>query len=398
MPLLEPIKTALSVPHRRALQRTAIAFRHGTPKKLLNFLIVESQLRLGAAKLAGHPYEWEIDLTNICQLKCPLCHTGLGNVNRAKGFMAYDLYRKAIDQIKDYAIWLSLYSWGEPLLHRELPKFLAYAHGANIATVMSSNLNAHVSPERAEEIVASGLDSLIISLDGVTQEVYQQYRVRGRLENVMKNIRLLVETKRRLRSKTPFLEWQFIVMRHNEHQIPEARKMAKELGVNLITFKKVDFPHGIYDEALAKRFLPESAAKERKERPFDKPYNEDEGGKCWRLWRTGIINWDGGYAPCCYLTDAKDDFGNINTDSIRVIQNNQSYIAARKLFSQKGYLPTFHIGCTTCNVYLSSVNGRKTASALASKGEAARASSVAVLPTVSNQSVRASKPAHEKGK
>ncbi len=112
---MEPLTTGLQVPRGRGLKRLEIGLRHCTPRKLLNLLRVEMQLRLGKTKVAGYPYEWEIDTTNICQLRCPLCHTGLGNVNRVKGFMPFELYQKVIDEIKPYTLWLSLYSWGEPL-------------------------------------------------------------------------------------------------------------------------------------------------------------------------------------------------------------------------------------------------------------------------------------------
>lgn len=341
----------------RARQRTEVALRHGTWKKLFNLCRIELQLRFGRTKVSGYPYEWEIDTTNICQLKCPLCHTGLGTVNRQKGVMHFDLFKKTIDEIKDYCIWLSLYSWGEPFLNKEIDKYVAYAHNANVATIMSTNLNKPLTPEMAEAIVRSGLESLIISLDGTTQEVYQVYRVGGHLNRVLDNIRLLVQKKNELGSKTPFLEWQFIVMRQNEHQIPEARRMAKELGINDIVFKKVDFPHGEDDPKLAEQWLPIASDGFRRDQPFDKPYKEN-GLRCWRLWRSGVVNWDGGYAPCCYLTDAKDDFGNLNTHSIKEIWNNGRYSTARKLFNEN-YVPTTKIGCLNCNVYLESKAGQK---------------------------------------
>ena len=80
-------------------------------KKAINFALIEVQLRLGRTVVKGRPYEWEIDTTNICQLKCPLCHTGLGTVNRQKGVMHFDLYKKVVDQIKSHCVWLTLYSW-----------------------------------------------------------------------------------------------------------------------------------------------------------------------------------------------------------------------------------------------------------------------------------------------
>ena len=346
-----------SIASGRPKQRFEVALRHGSWKKLFNFARIELQLRFGRTKVWGYPFEWEIDTTNICQLKCPLCHTGLGTVNRQKGVMHFDLYKKTIDQIKDYCIWLSLYSWGEPFLNKRIHEYVAYAHQANIATMMSTNLNKPMTPKMAEDLVRSGLDSLIISLDGTTQEVYEVYRVGGQLDRVLDNIRLLADKRRELGSATPFLEWQFIVMRQNEHQIEDARKMAVELGVDDIVFKKVDFPHGEDDPVLAERWLPVATDEFRRNQPFEKPYMEG-GDRCWRLWRSGVVNWDGGYAPCCYLTDAADDFGSVKTHTIKEIWNNQHYTTARELFKD-GTVPAVGVGCQSCNVYLESAAAKK---------------------------------------
>ena len=338
-------------------QRFHVAMDHATWKKAFNFLRIELQLRAGRSKVWGYPYEWEIDTTNICQLKCPLCHTGLDTVNRQKGVMHFDLFKKTIDEIKDYCIWLSLYSWGEPFLNKEIDKYVAYANQANLGTIISSNLNKPLTPEMAERLIRSGLDALIISLDGTTQEVYEIYRVGGHLDRVLDNIKLLAETRKALGYRTPFLEWQFIVMRQNEHQIAEAREMAKDLGVDNIVFKNVDFPHGEDDPALAAKWVPVNAEAFLRDQPFEKPYKEN-GIRCWRLWRSGVVNWDGGYAPCCYLTDASDDFGSVKTQSIKEIWNNESYLTARRLFQDK-FRPNTYVGCIDCNVYQDSRAGKK---------------------------------------
>lgn len=341
----------------RASQRMEIALKHWGWRKFLNFWRIEFQLRLGRTKVWGYPYEWEIDTTNICQLKCPLCHTGLGTVDRQKGVMHFETYTKVIDEIKDYCIWLSLYSWGEPFLNKQIDRFVAYANKANLATIISSNLNKPLTPEMAESLIKSGLDVLIVSVDGTTQDVYQVYRVGGRLDRVLDNMRLLVQKKKELGYKTPYIEWQFIVMRQNQHQVSQARAMAKELGVDNMVLKKVDFPHGVDDLEVARRWTPVGNPDFQKEEPFDKPY--DEGGRrCWRLWRSGVVNWDGGYAPCCYLTNAKHDFGDVKAQPIREIWNNQHYLSARGLF--KGdETPPVKVGCLDCNVYLESTAGRK---------------------------------------
>ncbi len=346
-----------SLAGNRTEQRFGLTFRYFSWKKLLNVLRVEAQLRMGRRKVWGMPFEWEIDTTNICQLKCPLCHTGLGTVHRDKGIMHFDVYTQTIDQIKDYCVWLSLYSWGEPFLNRRIHEFIEYAHRNRIATIMSTNLNKPLTPEMAENIITSGLDVMIVSLDGVTQEVYEQYRVGGRLDRVLDNLRLIIRKKRELGYSTPHLEWQFIVMRQNEHQIEDAKRLAAELGVNSLILKNVDFPHGMSDPKEAERWVPRDHPDYLREDPFLKPYQED-GRRCWRLWRSAVVNWDGGLAPCCYLTDKSEDFGDVTANPIKQIWNNENYTTARGMF-QDGYVPRKWVGCTSCSVYLGSRAARK---------------------------------------
>ena len=341
----------------RSEQRVVLAFRYFSWKKLFNVLRIEAQLRFGRRKVWGMPFEWEIDTTNICQLKCPLCHTGLGTIHRDKGTMHFDTYTKTIDQIKDYCVWLSLYSWGEPFLNRRIHEFVAYAHQKNIATIISTNLNKPLTEEMAENIIKSGLDVMIVSLDGVTQEVYEKYRVGVILQRVLDNVKLLVEKKRELGYTTPYMEWQFIVMRQNEHEMEEAKQLAAEMGVDAVIFKNVDFPHGMDDLEEAQRWLPKEHPEYLREQTFFKPYHED-GLRCWRLWRSAVVNWDGGLAPCCYLTDKSEDFGDVNANSIKEIWNAQDYSTARGLF-QEGYSPQKQVGCITCSVYTGSRAARK---------------------------------------
>jgi len=341
----------------RREQRMGLTFRYFTWKKLFNVLRVEAQLRVGRRKVWGMPFEWEIDTTNICQLKCPLCHTGLGTIHRDQGIMHFDTYTKTIDQMKDYCVWLTLYSWGEPFLNRRIHEFVAYAHQKKIATIISTNLNKPLTPEMAENIIKAGLDVMIISVDGITQEVYEKYRVGGRLDRVMDNIKLLVQKKRELGSATPHLEWQFIVMRQNEHQMEGAKQLAVDLAVDALIFKKVDFPHGMDDDQEAERWLPREHPEYLRDSPFLKAYKED-GRRCWRLWRTAVVNWDGGFAPCCYLTDKSEDFGEVTVSPIKEIWNNDNYNTARGLF-QDGFVPQEWVGCMSCSVYLGSSAARK---------------------------------------
>ena len=341
-----------SVADGRRDNRFWLATRYFSWRKFWNVIRVETQLRFAKRIIWGSPYEWEIDTTNICQLKCPLCHTGKGTIHRDQGVMDFDLFTKVVDQIKHSCLWLTLYSWGEPLLNQRIHEYIEYAHKQKIATIISSNLNKPLTPLMAEQVIRSGLDVMIVSLDGITQDVYEVYRVNGHLDRVLENLRLLDQKKRELGSKTPYIEWQFIVMRQNEHQLEEAKALADELGVDSLVFKKVDFPHGEDDPAEAERWLPRQHPEYLREDPFYKPYQED-GQVCWRLWRSAVVNWDGGFAPCCYLTDKTQDFGDLNDFSVKKVWNNPKYTTARGLF-KNDFVPEEWVGCLDCSVYLGS--------------------------------------------
>ena len=345
-----------SVADGRRDNRFWLATRYFSWRKFFNLIRIETQLRITKRVIWGAPYEWEIDTTNICQLKCPLCHTGNGTIHRDQGVMDFKLFTSVVDQIKNSCLWLTLYSWGEPFLNQRIHEYIGYAHKQKIATIISSNLNKPLTPEMAEQVIESGLDVMIVSLDGVTQDVYEVYRVTGHLDRVLDNLKLLDEKKRELGSKTPYIEWQFIVMKQNEHQLEEAKVLATELGVDSLVFKKVDFPHGEDDPAEAERWLPREHPEYLRKDPFHKPYSED-GQVCWRLWRTAVVNWDGGFAPCCYLTDKTQDFGDLNDSSVKEVWNNTKYTTARGLYSDK-FVPEEWIGCLDCSVYQGSSAAR----------------------------------------
>jgi len=279
-----------SVADGRRDNRFWLATRYFSWRKFWNVIRVETQLRFAKPIIWGSPYEWEIDTTNICQLKCPLCHTGKGTIHRDQGVMDFDLFTKVVDQIKHSCLWLTLYSWGEPLLNQRIHEYIEYAHKQKIATIISSNLNKPLTPLMAEQVIRSGLDVMVVSLDGITQDVYEVYRVNGHLDRVLENLRLLDQKKRELGSKTPYIEWQFIVMRQNEHQLEEAKALAGELGVDSLVFKKVDFPHGEDDPAEAERWLPRQHPEYLREDPFYKKTARSAGGSGGPQWSIGTAD------------------------------------------------------------------------------------------------------------
>src|SRR3989337_1283827 len=214
------------------LARRFIFSKNITLRKFLNFCIISFQYSITKnSHVIGYPIELVIDPVDICNLHCPLCPTGQGRNDRSKGKMSFENFRKIIDELGAYLYRVDLHNWGEPLLNDELDKMISYAQTHNIQVRVSSNLNV-IDRMKAKKLVKSGLDVLIASIDGASQETYSQYRVGGQFDKVTSGIKLITEIKKELNTSKPSIIWQFLVMRHNEHEIVAAENMAKELDVS----------------------------------------------------------------------------------------------------------------------------------------------------------------------
>ncbi|HET7734050.1 MAG TPA: radical SAM protein, partial [Paludibacter sp.] len=188
-----------------------------------------------------------VETSNYCNLHCPECPVGRSQTPKT-GHAYFDLtlYKKLIDEQKSTLLHVILYFQGEPLLNKQLAEFIQYAHDAKIYTSTSTN-GQLLNKKNAKDIVLSGLDKLIVSVDGSTQETYESYRVGGKLQKTLDGIKELVYWKNELKSVTPLLEIQFIVFKTNEHQLAEMKKLAKSLHADRLTFKTAqlyDFENG----------------------------------------------------------------------------------------------------------------------------------------------------------
>lgn len=215
-------------------------FRHLTRKRLANYITVKIEKRLRRSFLRGLPYNIIVDTCNICNFNCPLCRTGAMLNSREKGMMSFANFKRFIDPLAEHALLLTLHNWGEPFLNRDVYKMIAYANSKGLATRLSSNLYA-MDHQDLERVVDSGLNHITVSLDGAGEETYVKYRVGGHFEQVFDNLKTLIEIKRRRRSPFPVVEWQFLVMRHNEHEIPDVRGLADEIGVDVLTLGPIGF-------------------------------------------------------------------------------------------------------------------------------------------------------------
>src|SRR5215475_14185306 len=184
----------------------------------------------------GFPVSISFEPTTSCNLRCPECPSGLRAFTRPTGMLRDDFFRQTIDQLSAELLYLVFYFQGEPYLNPAFLEMVSYASSKGIYTATSTNAH-YLNDRNARRTVESGLDRLIISIDGTTQEVYEQYRVGGRLDKVLEGARNIVKWKKELNSKKPFVFFQFLVVRPNEHQIEDIKLLAKEIGVDEVRFK-----------------------------------------------------------------------------------------------------------------------------------------------------------------
>lgn len=277
----------------------------------------------GKAIQWGYPVSISFEPTTSCNLRCPECPSGLRAFSRPTGMLEKNFFKQTIDDISKELLYLIFYFQGEPFLNRDFLEMVTYASKKGIYTATSTNAH-YLTDEVARKTVESGLDRLIISIDGTTQDVYQQYRVGGKLDKVLEGARNIVRWKKELKSKTPFVFFQFLVVKPNEHQIEDIKRLAKETGVDEVRFKTAQ----IYDyENDPNQLIPTISKFSRYKKNTDGIHvaKNKLANHCWKLWHANVITFDGLVVPCCFDKDAMHQLGNLKNDTFRNIWKNSNY-------------------------------------------------------------------------
>lgn len=276
--------------------------------------------------VAGMPVSLAIEPTTSCNLRCPECPSGLRSFTRPTGMLKRELFDVVLDQLADTLVWMTFYFQGEPYLHQELLEMVKTASERGIYT--STSTNAHyLDEEVSRATVESGLDRLVVSIDGTSQDAYQAYRKGGKLERVLEGTRNVVRWKRALRSKTPHVIFQFLVVRQNEHQIPELKALARQLGVDQVKLKTAQ----IYDFENGSPLIPENPRYSRYAINRDGTWSLKNSleNHCWKMWHSCVVTWDGRVVPCCFDKDAHHVLGDIRTETFSEIWYGERYQAFR---------------------------------------------------------------------
>jgi radical SAM protein with 4Fe4S-binding SPASM domain len=237
-----------------------------------------------------------------------------------------DVFRSAIDQLAPTLSYLTFYFQGEPYLNPKFLDMVRYASSKGIYTATSTN-GHYLDDENAKETVVSGLDRLIISIDGTSQDTYQSYRVGGSLEKVIQGTRNILRWRKELKSSTPHVVFQFLVVKPNEHQVPEVYKLAHELGVDRVALKTAQ----IYDFENGSDLIPTQEKYTRYQKNKDGRYTikNELNNHCWKMWHSCVITWDGKVVPCCFDKDAHFVLGDLQQDSFEEIWKGETYKSFR---------------------------------------------------------------------
>ena len=275
----------------------------------------------------------------VCQLRCPACPVGLRTPEVSKSrdverMMSLDIWHRILAEIRDTAFIIQFYFQGEPLLNKDLPQMIREAHEAGLYTIVSTNAQA-MTPEMAEQLVASGLDRIIISMDGLTDESYNAYRIGGSLEKTKAALRFLREAKDRTPytvHHTPIIELQCLRLKTNENEWAEFKRVYKNLGADRLVFKTAQ----LYDYADGHPLMPSDPRYSRYIQGSDGRYHRRSLRKgCFRVWSGVVISTDGAVLPCCYDKAHEHAYGNILTTSLReLFHNDQARTFRRAAFEQ----------------------------------------------------------------
>lgn len=273
----------------------------------------------------GLPVSITIEPTTSCNLRCPECPSGKREFTRPTGMLQNDFFEKTINELHNKVSYLIFYFQGEPFLNPGFLTMVNYASKKKIYTATSTNAH-YLNDANARKTVESGLDRLIISIDGTTQETYQQYRIGGDLKKVIEGAENVIKWKKELKSSTPHVIFQFLVVKPNEHQIEEVKQIAKRVGVDEVRFKTAQ----VYDFENGNPLIP-SIEKYSRYKLTDGKYKikNNLADHCWRLWHSSVITWDGLVVPCCFDKDAKHQMGDLKNLSFDSVWKGDSYNSFR---------------------------------------------------------------------
>lgn len=288
------------------------------------------------SRLPYRPLFMMVEPTNLCNLACPLCPTGDGSLRAPRGFMDYDSYCRLIDELSPTLKLLQLWGFGEPLLHPKIWNMVRHAADRKIFTKISTNGQFFPDQNAADATIESGLSWMRISLDGASQETLSQYRINAKFEKIIEGIRFLQEAKQKSNSQTPYIEIQFIVMQHNQHEILLMQELARKLGVH---YRQKSASISLENTETLQTFLPSTPysryqpIETRHEKELHATLKSRLPSVCAYPWLWAHICWDGAVVPCCKDPHRQHLLGNaFDKEGFLTVWNSKLYRKFRRKY------------------------------------------------------------------
>jgi MoaA/NifB/PqqE/SkfB family radical SAM enzyme len=307
-------------------------FRRLTARKLWNLGVASLDFALKREQVSAKPAFVKIDISPICNLRCTVCVHADPNgsallekqVFAPEHKMSPEQFQRVIDAVKDTATAVSLYTWGDPMTHPDLPRLCRIAADAGLQVHVSTNYSFKLSDARVRELVNSGLTHLTVCVDGLSQEKYEKTRVGGRIAWVLDNLERTLKLRD---AKSPLVEVQFIKYQHNLDEVDAARALCERLGVDQFS----SFWGALHN--YADREPDQYAIRGPKK-------NRALPGCFWPHFSI-VVKWNGDVIPCCEHRMAAQHapgadarvFGNVFETPLLEIWNGAHYQASRRLVS-----------------------------------------------------------------
>jgi len=301
-------------------------------KKARNLARIAANRLLPVSKTMGYPYMAHVSPAGVCNLRCDRCPAHASDT-AGRALLPYETFERFVGEVGEYLVYVILWSWGEPLLNPDIYRMMKAAHDRGVLSVTSSHMNT-LDVSSAEEMVASGLDALIVAIDGATPETYARLRPGGDLDLAVSNTRMLLEARERAGSATPYVNLRMVVSRENEHEVPAFKDLGRELGVDMISFKAYSTRQAGYcDPEWDRERAPEDQALRWYEYGEDYDLGKGRGRyDCRFPWTKPTVFADGSVLMCEFDLRCEHPFGNLNEQSFSELWFSERAEGMRRAF------------------------------------------------------------------
>jgi MoaA/NifB/PqqE/SkfB family radical SAM enzyme len=308
------------------------------------FLIMkDSVISLFKYKIIGSTVR--LEASSLCQLRCQVCPLAQGKIGIVgRGYLRFCDFQRFVDQnprIRN----IELSNYGEIFLNPELKDIITFAHSKNINLTALNGVNLNrVSDDIIEALVKYRFKIIYVSIDGASNDTYQIYRRGGDFDAVLGNIKRINYYKQKYGRKFPHLVWQFVIFGHNEHEMPAAKRMAKDLNMEFVAKLNWNTSYSpIRDKDYVKQEVGYASWSDYEQR-FNRVYTS----YCYQIWNSPQINWDGKLLGCC--VNRKKDFGNVFDTGLKNCLKSEKYTYTKKMLKGK-VKPREDIPCFDCPVF-----------------------------------------------